>query len=208
LSAAGAGPGGDRRRDPPGHLAGQGRRDLAVGLPDVELSGGVDVLGPTLRDVVAARQSHPFAQGFQALSPLLPDGRAPASCQKVHLQGLQIGAAAQPLAQVVGQADRLREALVESEHLGDGPADLGDLDAVRQPGAIVVIESGGEDLGLAFEPPERRAVDDPVAVPLEIGAVRVRRLGKGPALAHRLRNGIWSQPIRHQRTRAPDPQPT
>ena len=104
------------------------------------------------------------------------------------------------MAQVVGQADRLGEALVESEHFGDGPPDLGDLDAVREARAVVVVDAGREDLRLALQTPERRGVDDPVAVPLEVGAVRVRRLRENSPLAHRLRNGIRTQSIRHHDT--------
>ena len=103
------------------------------------------------------------------------------------------------MAQVVGQADRLRQAFVETEHFGDGPADLGNLDRVRETRAIVVVDAGREDLGLALQPPERRAVDNPIAVPLEIGAVRVRRLGENSPLAHRLRNGIRTKSIRHNK---------
>jgi len=102
------------------------------------------------------------------------------------------------MAQVVSQADRLREALIEPEHFGDGPSDLGDLDTVREARAVVIVDARREDLRLALQTPERRAVDDPIPVPLKIGAVRVRRLRENSPLTHCLRNGIRSKSIGHR----------
>ena len=62
---------------------------------------------------------------------------------------------------------------------GDGGGDLGHLEGVGQPGALVVV---GEDehLGLAGQAPEGGGVQDAVAVALEAGAHRVGLLGDGP----------------------------
>jgi len=51
-----------------------------------------------------------------------------------------------------------------AEHPGDRTADLGRLQAVRQPGPVVVALVVDEDLGLVLEAAERGAVDDPVPV--------------------------------------------
>ena len=69
--------------------------------------------------------------------------------------------------EVVAEADRLREVLVEAERAGDGPRDLRDLERVRQPRAEVVALGGDEHLRLVLQATERAAVDDPVAVALE-----------------------------------------
>ena len=75
------------------------------------------------------------------------------------------------VADVVCEAQRLGEVLVEPERAGDHPADLGDLEAVREANAKVVAVGSDEHLGLAGEATEGDRVDDPVAVALE-GAAR------------------------------------
>ncbi len=75
--------------------------------------------------------------------------------------------------QVVGQRQRLDQVLVEAQRPRDRAADLADLDGVGQPRAVVVALVVDEDLGLVLEPAEGAAVDDPVAVALEGGAVVV-----------------------------------
>ena len=71
------------------------------------------------------------------------------------------------MAEVVAQADRLGEVLVEFERAGDRARDPAGLKRVRQPGAEVVALGRDEDLRLVLEAAERLAVDDPVAVALE-----------------------------------------
>ena len=81
---------------------------------------------------------------------------------------------------VVAERDRLGENDVEPDCAGNGGGDLGDLEGVGEPGALMIL---GEDehLGLAGEPPERRgAVEDPIAVAFEAGAERIGCLGAGP----------------------------
>ncbi len=75
------------------------------------------------------------------------------------------------MSQVVRQADRLDQVLVAAQGAGDGAADLGDLQGVGQAGAEVVAFVVDEDLGLVFQAPEGRGVQDPVPVALERGAV-------------------------------------
>ena len=85
------------------------------------------------------------------------------------------------VAEVVPEADRLDEVLVEPERPRDRARDLGDLDRVGQPRAEVVALRRDEHLGLVLEPPERLAVDDPVAVALQRRAQAAVVLGHPPA---------------------------
>ena len=86
--------------------------------------------------------------------------------------------AAGAVAAVVAEGDGLGEGDVEAERPGHRRGDLGDLEGVGEPGALVVV---GEDehLGLAGQPAERRGVEDAVAVALEAGAPLVGLLGHG-----------------------------
>ncbi len=75
------------------------------------------------------------------------------------------------VADVVREAQRFGEVLVEPERAGDHPADLRDFEAVGQADAEVVAVGRDEHLGLAGEAAEGDRMDDPVAVALE-GAAR------------------------------------
>ena len=96
------------------------------------------------------------------------------------------------VAEVVAQHEGFRELLVESEDARHGAADLCAFEAVGEASAVVVAFVVHEDLGLVLEPPERRAVDDAVAVALEAGAERVLLLriapAAGEAAAHPVRS--------------------
>ena len=69
--------------------------------------------------------------------------------------------------EIVAERNRLGQLLVEPEDLRDRPRDLRHLERVREPRPIVIAGRRKEDLRLVFEPAERLAVDDPVAVALE-----------------------------------------
>src|SRR5690606_38810106 len=69
--------------------------------------------------------------------------------------------------QVVAQADRLGEILVEGEGARHRARDAARLERVREPGAVVVALGRDEHLGLVLEPPERLRVHDAVAVALK-----------------------------------------
>ena len=71
------------------------------------------------------------------------------------------------MAKVVPQRDRLRQFFMQLQYLGDRPRDLGDLERVREPGAVMVAGRSEKDLGLVFEGAERLAVDDAVPVVLK-----------------------------------------
>ena len=59
------------------------------------------------------------------------------------------------MAEVVRQGDRLDEVLVEPEHACEGARDLGHFEGVREPGAVVVVGLGDEDLRFACQPASR-----------------------------------------------------
>ena len=80
------------------------------------------------------------------------------------------------VADVVRQSGRLGEVLVQVQAAGDRAGDLGDLQRVREAGDEVIADGRDEHLRLVLEAPERLAVEDPVAVPLELGAHGRRRL--------------------------------
>jgi hypothetical protein len=78
------------------------------------------------------------------------------------------------MAEVVGEAQRLGQILVEAERAGDRPADLRDFEAVGQPDPEMVAVGRDEHLGLVAQAAERDRMDDPVAVALE-GVARPAR---------------------------------
>jgi hypothetical protein len=79
--------------------------------------------------------------------------------------------------EVVPQGDGLGQLLVQPEHLRDGARDLGDLERVGEPGAIVIAGGREEDLRLVLQPPEGLAVDDAIPIALKCGAHVVFDLG-------------------------------
>src|SRR5690606_31951681 len=74
------------------------------------------------------------------------------------------------VADVMRQAQCLREILVEAECPGDDSPDLGNLKAMRQANPEMVAVRRNENLGLSGETPERDRMDDAVAVALERAA--------------------------------------
>ena len=89
------------------------------------------------------------------------------------------GVAERGVTDVVAQADRLGEGLVEAEAVGDRPTDLGDLEGVGQSGDVVVTLRVHEDLRLVLQAPECLGVEDPVTVALEGGPPWIGFLGNG-----------------------------
>ena len=88
------------------------------------------------------------------------------------------------MAEVVGEAQRLGQILVEAERPGDRPADLRDFEAVGQPDPEMVAVGRDEHLGLVAQAAEGDRMDDPVAVALEDVARAARAgvdFGMGPA---------------------------
>ena len=65
------------------------------------------------------------------------------------------------------------EVLVEAERTSDGAGDLCDLERMRETRAVVIALGRQEHLRLVREAPERLAVEDSVAVALELSAQRI-----------------------------------
>ena len=84
------------------------------------------------------------------------------------------------MAEVVAEADRLGEVLVEGERAGDGAGDLRDLERMGHARAVVVALGRDEHLRLVLQAPEGLAVHDPVAIALQRRAQRAVGLGDGP----------------------------
>src|SRR5262249_22248444 len=84
------------------------------------------------------------------------------------------------MAEVMAEADRLDEVLVERQRPGDGARDLRDLERVGEPRAVVIAARRDEDLRLVAQAAKRLGVHDPVAVALQRRAQPAVRLLAGP----------------------------
>ena len=91
------------------------------------------------------------------------------------------GVAEGRVAEVVAEADRLDEVLVEAQGARDGARDGVDLERVREARAVVVALGRDEDLRLVLEPAEALGVQDAVAVALERAAQPAGHLLGQPA---------------------------
>ena len=109
---------------------------------------------------------------------MVAEGGAEALAQAA-VQGVLADVAEGWVAEVVAEPDRLDEILVEAQRAGHGPRDLGDLERVGQPRAVVIAAGRDEHLGLGLEPPEGLAVHDPVAIALKRRAQPAVGLGDG-----------------------------
>jgi hypothetical protein len=74
------------------------------------------------------------------------------------------------VAQVVGQADGLGELLIEGESPRDRPGNLGDLQAMGEPGSVEVSLVVHKDLGLVEQLSKGGGVNDAIAVSLKLRA--------------------------------------
>ena len=81
------------------------------------------------------------------------------------------------MAEIVAERDRFGQVVVEPEGAGERARDLRHLDGVGEAGAEVVALVIDEHLGLVGEAAEGGRMDDAVAVALEFGPRRRRRLG-------------------------------
>src|SRR6185369_13375782 len=100
-----------------------------------------------------------------------PDGVGivvePSGVGERRIEGSFSRMAERRMAEVMGQAERFGQVLIEPQRPGDGPPDLGDFDAVGQADAEMVPVRCDEDLGLVPEAAERDGMDYAVAVALE-----------------------------------------
>ena len=133
------------------------------------------------------------------------EGRVIAGPQS-HLPGMAEGR----VPQVVTQGGGFGQILIQAQGPGHGAGDLGDLQRVGQAGAVMIPHRRQEHLGLVHQPPEGLTVDDPVPIPLVLGAQGggvlgplsppgIFRTGGIGAKEQRLPPG---QPLRHRLVRA------
>jgi len=80
------------------------------------------------------------------------------------------------MTEIVCESASLGQVFVKSERTGERARDLGHLQGVGQPGAVMIALVVDEDLRLVGETPESRRVDDPVAIPAKSAAPGARRL--------------------------------
>ena len=87
------------------------------------------------------------------------------------VQHVLAGMAEGRVAEVVREADRLGQRLLERERARDRAPDLRDLDRMREPRAVHVAFVVDEHLRLVDQAPEGVRVNDAVAVALEFAAI-------------------------------------
>ena len=95
------------------------------------------------------------------------DGTPAEALAQAAIQHVLADVTERRMAEIVTEADRLCQVLVERQRPRDGARDAGDLERVSQARAVVVALRRDEHLGLVLEPAEGLGVDDPVAVALE-----------------------------------------
>jgi len=86
------------------------------------------------------------------------------------------------VAKIMAQSDGFGQILVEPQGFGNRACDLGDLQRMGQPRAVMVTERREKNLCLMLEPAEGLAVDDPVSVPLESRPEKMRLFWPGSSL--------------------------
>ena len=107
----------------------------------------------------------------------------PPASASAALQRILAAMAERRMAEVVGQAQRLGQILVEAQRAGHRPADLRDLDRMGQADPEMVAVGRDEHLRLVAQAAEGDRMDDPVAVALEdVARARAGR-GRPPAKA-------------------------
>jgi hypothetical protein len=123
-----------------------------------------------------------------------PPHRVVVAALDERAQRVLAGVAAGAVTAVVPEGDGLGEGDVQPGGARDAGRDLGDLEGVGEPRALVVL---GEDehLRLAVQPAERRCVEDAIAIALEARAVRVRRFVEGPVAGARCSGRAGGQQV-------------
>jgi hypothetical protein len=75
---------------------------------------------------------------------------------------------------IVSKPDRFDKVLIEIQPTSDRPANLCNLDHVGQPSSEMVALRRNKYLTFVLQAPERVRVNNPVSVPLKLGAGRSR----------------------------------
>ena len=81
------------------------------------------------------------------------------------------------MTEIMGKSNRLGEILIESECSRHRATDRGNLNGMRQAGAVVIPFAIEEDLRLAIQTAEGGAMDDAISVSLKAGAKGMFRFG-------------------------------
>ena len=102
------------------------------------------------------------------------------------VQRVLAGMAEGGMAEIVAKRDGFREIIVELKRPSERARDLRDLDRMGEASAEMVALVIDEHLGLMGEPAEGGRMDDAVAVALELGPRRRRRLGDKPGRPRRI----------------------
>jgi hypothetical protein len=97
------------------------------------------------------------------------------------------------MTEIMGKRERLGQVLVKLKRPRHGARDLRHLEAVGQAGAVVIPLVINEHLGLVGQAPERRRMQDAVAVAGIEAPRRARRLGHEPPATFALIHGKWRQ---------------
>ena len=78
------------------------------------------------------------------------------------------------MADVMDQRQRFHQLFIQIQRRSSRTGDLGDFNGVGQAAAEVIGVAMGENLRFSGQPPKRSRMDDPVAVALKRGTIRVR----------------------------------
>ena len=87
-----------------------------------------------------------------------------------RIQCIFSGVAEGRMANIMGQAQRLGQVLVQPQGPGNHAADLRHFQAVGQPDAVMIAIRGDKDLGLVAQAAKGDRMDDPITVTLEFAA--------------------------------------
>ncbi len=93
------------------------------------------------------------------------------------IERILAGVTERGVAEIVGERQRFGQVLVDAQGARQGACDLGDLDGVRQAGAVVIAFVIDENLGLVLQAAKCGRMDDAVAVALERRPRRAGGLG-------------------------------
>jgi hypothetical protein len=99
------------------------------------------------------------------------------SIGKNFVQDRFAGMTERGVAKVVTQSNGFGKYLIELKGLGHRSCDLGNLQGMGEPRAVVISGGREKNLGLVFETAERLGVDDPISVTLEGRSDFARFLG-------------------------------
>ncbi len=135
--------------------------------------------------------------GFQAFDhpePLEVVIEAPMSCHE-GVQGVFPRVAERRMPNVMREGHHLHQILIELERPGDRTGNLGHLERVRQPRAVMIAFMVHEHLCFILQTTKRGGVDDAVTIPSVDRPEGIFRLGVSSAPRVATFHGIGSEPL-------------